>query len=46
MCQIACMCVSIYNGETKVGIETRIQQHSSTIIKNKENSKSELVQHH
>ena len=44
--QIACMCGSIYNGETKVGIETRIQQHSSTMIKNKKNSKSELVQQH
>ena len=46
MYQIACTCGSIYNGETKVGIKKRIQQHISTIIKNEENSTSKLVQHH
>ena len=46
MYQIACTCGSIYNGETADGIEKRIQQHTSTIIKNKESSKPELVQHH
>ena len=44
--QIACMCDSIYNGETTVGIEKFIQQYISTIIKNKENSTSEVVQHY
>ena len=44
--QIACMCGSIYNGETTVGIEKRIQQYISTIIKTKENSTLEVVQHY
>ncbi|CAF1126020.1 unnamed protein product [Adineta steineri] len=44
--QIQCNCntPSIYNGETKKGLETRTKQHSSMI--NNDDKKSEMVQHH
>lgn len=43
--QITCSCGSIYNGETKIGINKRIEQHSKTIT-NKEIENSEMAQHH
>jgi uncharacterized FlaG/YvyC family protein len=44
--QIECECGSIYNGETKVGLETRSKQHIQTIKKDDKDTSSEMVQHH
>ena len=43
--QITCSCGSIYNGETKIGMDKRIIQHNRK-IKNKETKNSEIAQHH
>ncbi|CAF5068029.1 unnamed protein product [Rotaria sp. Silwood1] len=43
--QLECECNNIYNGETKVGIWKRMKQHENEILKDKEESKSEIVQH-
>lgn len=44
--QIECDCGSIYNGETKVGLELRLKQHERIIEKDELSANSEIVQHH
>ena len=44
--QIECNCGSIYNGETKVGLEARSKQHTKMIEKDDQSTSSEMVQHH
>ena len=44
--QINCQCGAIYNGETKVGLSSRIKQHLAIIKINEKETPSELVKHH
>ncbi|CAF3520190.1 unnamed protein product [Rotaria sp. Silwood1] len=43
--QIPCSCRQTYVGQTKVGIDNRMKQHSKAINDNENNSKSEMVKH-
>ncbi|CAF4179311.1 unnamed protein product [Rotaria sp. Silwood2] len=43
--QIPCSCKQTYVGQTKVGIDNRMKQHSKAINDNENNSKSEMVKH-
>ncbi|CAF1215941.1 unnamed protein product [Rotaria sordida] len=43
--QIPCSCKQTYVGQTKVGIDNRMKQHSKTINDNENNSNSEMVKH-
>jgi hypothetical protein len=43
--QIPCSCKQTYVGQTKVGIENRMKQHSKIINDNADNSNSEMVKH-
>ena len=43
--QIPCSCKQTYVGQTKVGIDKRMKQHSKTLNDNEDNSKSEMVKH-
>jgi predicted GIY-YIG superfamily endonuclease len=44
--QINCECGVVYNGETKVGFNRRMAQHSKIIEEDAKSSNSEMVQHH
>lgn len=44
--QMECECGVIYNGETKVGIKKRMQQHEVLIENDQEHSPSEIVKYH
>ncbi|CAF3485527.1 unnamed protein product [Rotaria socialis] len=43
--QIPCSCKETYVGQTKVGIDNRMKQHSKAINDNENNSNSEMVKH-
>ncbi len=43
--QISCSCKQSYVGQTKVGLDNRMKQHSKTINDNKNDSNSEMVKH-
>ncbi|CAF4873932.1 unnamed protein product [Rotaria sp. Silwood1] len=43
--QIPCSCKQTYVGQTKVGIEKRMKQHSKTLNDNADDSKSEMMKH-
>jgi hypothetical protein len=43
--QIPCSCKQTYVGQTKVGIDNRMKQHSKTLNDNTDDSKSEMVKH-
>ena len=43
--QLEWECKRVCNGETKVGIWKRMEQHKNEILKDKEQSNSEIVQH-
>ncbi|CAF1156358.1 unnamed protein product [Didymodactylos carnosus] len=43
--QISCSSKQTYVGQTKVGIDNRMKQHSKTINDNKNDSNSEIVKH-
>ena len=43
--QIPCSCKQTYVGQTKVGIDNRMKQHSKTINDNEDDSNSEMVKH-
>jgi predicted GIY-YIG superfamily endonuclease len=44
--QINCNCGAVYNGETKIGLKKRLEQHKKRINKKVIPSDSEIVQHH
>ena len=44
--QMDCECGASYNGETKVGLKKRAEQHNKLIEKHEETANSEIVQHH
>lgn len=44
--QIQYTCGAVYNGETKLGLSTRMKQHQRIIEKDSKDSKPEIVQYH
>jgi hypothetical protein len=44
--QIPCECGAVYNGETKIGFHQRRAQHKKILENDKDNPRSEMVQHH